>query len=192
MKPPPDIGSRLRRSERCRTRRVNADAGEQDNLMRPEIRTCVVISAVLWCAAIGRAQPGSFRLVEASVDDVHAAYKSGALTAHQLVQAYLDRISVYDKTGPTINCIITINPRALEEADALDAAFKRSGGFVGPMHGIPIVVKDEIDTAGMPTTEGTLVFKDYRPTRDAFVVDRLKKAGAIVLGKGALSVVGRG
>jgi Asp-tRNA(Asn)/Glu-tRNA(Gln) amidotransferase A subunit family amidase len=82
------------------------------------------------------------------------------------------RINAYDKQGPTINCIITINPRALEEADALDVAFKRSGAFVGPMHGIPIVVKDEIDTAGMPTTEGTLVFKDYRPTKDAFVFGR--------------------
>src|SRR5207247_5106923 len=73
------------------------------------------------------------------------------------------------------------------EADALDAAFKRSGTLVGSMHGIPIVVKDEIDTAGMPTTEGTLVFKDYRPTRDAFVAERLRKAGAIILGKTTLS-----
>lgn len=155
--------------------------------MRPGIRTFVVISAALWCVALGRAQPASFRLMEASVDDVHAAYRSGTLTAHALVQAYLDRIDAYDKKGPTINCLITINPRALEEADALDAAFKRSGAFVGAMHGIPIVVKDEIDTAGMPTTEGTLVFKDYRPTRDAFVVERLRKAGAIILGKTTLS-----
>src|SRR6185436_265664 len=114
-------------------------------------------------------------------------YTSGTLTAHELVQAYLDRIDAYDKKGPTINCIITINPRALAEADALDAAFKKSGRFVGSMHGIPILVKDEIDTAGMPTTQGTLVFRDYRPTRDAFVVERLRKAGAIILGKTTLS-----
>src|SRR4029453_4246419 len=126
---------------------------------------------------------GSFRVVETSVDEVHAAYKSGALTAHELVQAYLDRIDAYDHKGPATNCIITINPRALAEADALDAAFKKSDRFVGPMHGIPILVKDEIDTAGMPTTQGTLVFKDYRPARDAFVIERLKKAGAIILGK---------
>jgi Asp-tRNA(Asn)/Glu-tRNA(Gln) amidotransferase A subunit family amidase len=118
---------------------------------------------------------------------VHAAYKSGALTAHGLVQAYLDRIDAYDKKGPTINCIITINPRALAEADALDAAFKRSGTFVGSLHGIPVLVKDEIDTAGMPTTQGTLVFKNYRPVKDAFVVERLRKAGAIILGKTTLS-----
>jgi amidase len=165
------------------------------------MRRAAVVVAAMWCAALTHAQSqqgatravsaksrdGSFRIVETSVDQVHAAYKSGALTAHLLVQAYLDRINAYDKKGPTINCIITINPRALEEADALDAAFKKSGAFVGPMHGIPIVVKDEIDTAGMPTTEGTLVFKDYRPTRDAFVVERLRKAGGIILGKTTLS-----
>ena len=165
------------------------------------IRTSAAVVTVVWCAALGQAQgprggqntqgtegrAGSFRLLETSVDQVHAAYRSGALTARQLVQAYLDRIDAYDKKGPTINCIITINPRALAEADALDAAFKKSGAFVGSMHGIPIVVKDEIDTVGMPTTEGTLVFKDYRPTRDAFVVERLRKAGAIILGKTTLS-----
>jgi amidase len=151
------------------------------------ITTLLVASAALGYVALGRAQPASFHLVEASVDDVQAAYQSGALTARQLVQAYLDRIDAYDKKGPAINCIITINSKALEEADALDATFKRTGAFIGPLHGIPIVVKDEIDTAGMPTTEGTLVFKNYRPTRDAFVVDRLKKAGAIILGKTTLS-----
>jgi Asp-tRNA(Asn)/Glu-tRNA(Gln) amidotransferase A subunit family amidase len=108
------------------------------------------------------------------------------LTVHQLVQAYLDRINAYDKRGPTINSIITLNPHALDEADKLDAAYKRSG-FVGPLHGIPVLVKDEIDAAGMPTTLGTLVFKDYRPPRDAFAVARLRKAGAIILGKTTLS-----
>jgi len=82
--------------------------------------------------------------------------------------------------------MITVNPLALNEADRLDAQF-RTSRLVGPMHGIPIVVKDEIDTAGMPTTLGTLVFKDYRPPRDAFVVEKLRKAGAIILGKTTLS-----
>ena len=127
-----------------------------------------------------------FNVMETTIEDVHNAYKAGTLTAHQLVQAYLDRINAFDKKGPTINCIISLNPQALAEADRLDAAFKRSG-LVGPLHGIPVLVKDEIDTAGMPTTQGTLVFKDYRPPRDAFVIDRLKKAGAIILGKTTLS-----
>jgi amidase len=98
----------------------------------------------------------------------------------------LDRIQAYDQQGPKINCIITLNPKALEEADRLDQQYKRSG-LVGPLHGIPVLVKDEIDTAGMPTTLGTVVFKDYRPPQDAFVVAKLRKAGAIILGKSTLS-----
>src|SRR5262245_61183293 len=129
---------------------------------------------------------GSFQIVETSIDDIHAAMKAGKLTAHQLVQQYLDRIDAYDKHGPNINSIITLNPQALADADKLDAQYKTSG-FAGPLHGIPVVVKDEIDTAGMPTTEGTTVFKDYRPPKDAFVVEKLRKAGAIILGKATLS-----
>jgi Asp-tRNA(Asn)/Glu-tRNA(Gln) amidotransferase A subunit family amidase len=144
-----------------------------------------------FCAAPANAQSASdkttpFNLMETSIDDVHAALKSGRLTGHQLVQGYLDRIDAFDKRGPTINSIITLNPRALEDADRLDAAFKSSGP-VGPLHGIPILVKDEIDVAGTPTTLGTVVFKDYRPPRDAFVVEKLRKAGAIILGKTTLS-----
>ena len=132
-----------------------------------------------------------FQVVEASIVDIHAAYKSGALTARQLTQAYIDRIEAYDKNGPKINSVIAVNPRALEDADRLDAAYKASG-FVGPLHGIPVLVKDEIDTQGMATTMGTLVMKDYRPVKDAFVVDRLRKAGAIILGKTTLSEWARG
>ena len=88
--------------------------------------------------------------------------------------------------APDINSVITLNPKALEEADKLDAQYKNSG-LVGPLHGIPVLVKDEIDTAGMPTTLGSVVFKDYRPPLDAFVVARLKQAGAIILGKTTLS-----
>ena len=131
-------------------------------------------------------QAEPFQIMETTIDDVHAAYKSGRLTARTLAQEYVNRIDAFDKHGPTINSIITLNPRALEDADRLDAAYRKSG-LVGPLHGIPVVVKDEIDTAGMPTTLGTLIFKDYRPPKDAVVVDRLKKAGAIILGKTTLS-----
>src|SRR5262245_17087139 len=103
-----------------------------------------------------------FQIMETTIDQIHAAYKSGKLTARQLVQGYLDRIKAYDQQGPKINSIRTLNPKALEEADRLDRQFKQSG-LTGPLHGIPILVKDEIDTAGMPTTLGTVVFKDYRP-----------------------------
>src|SRR5262249_50928443 len=134
----------------------------------------------------GKAAPAPFQIVETSIDDIHAAIKAGRLTVRQLVQGYLDRIEAYDKKGPTINSVITVNPNALEEADKLDAAYKRSG-FVGPLHGVTVLVKDEIDAAGMPTTLGTLVFKDYRPPRDAFAIEKLRKAGAIILGKTTLS-----
>ncbi len=127
-----------------------------------------------------------FEVMEASIGDIHAAYRAGTLTARQLTQAYLDRIEAYDQQGPTINSIITLNPDALEDADRLDAAYRESG-FVGPLHGITVLVKDEIDTAGMPTTMGTLVFENYRPTRDAFVIEKLREAGAIILGKTTLS-----
>jgi Asp-tRNA(Asn)/Glu-tRNA(Gln) amidotransferase A subunit family amidase len=150
--------------------------------------------ASLFAAASVASSPGrargengsAFEVLETSIADIHAAMKSGKLTARQVTQAYLDRIAAYDKKGPMINALITINPHALEDADRLDAAFRRSG-FTGALHGIPILVKDEIDTAGMPTTLGTVIFKDYRPTRDSFVVDKLRKAGAIILGKTTLS-----
>ena len=131
-------------------------------------------------------RPQGFEVVETSIDQVHAAFKSGKLTSRQLVEAYLDRIAAYDQRGPKLNAIITLNPKALEDAERLDAHYKNSG-FAGPLHGIPILIKDEIDTAGMPTTLGSVIFKEYRPPLDAFVVARLKKAGAIILGKTTLS-----
>ena len=148
---------------------------------------CVVVSNAAYLPKLSaQKSSGDFQVVETSVDAVHAAMKSGKLTSHQLVQLYLDRIAAYDKSGPTINCIITLNPKAMEEADRLDAEYKK-GGFVGPLHGIPILVKDQVDAAGMPTTLGTVVFKDYNPPVDSFVVAKLRKAGAIILGKTTLS-----
>jgi Asp-tRNA(Asn)/Glu-tRNA(Gln) amidotransferase A subunit family amidase len=144
-------------------------------------------AAVLLFAALTNAFAENFDVMEATVADVHAAYKARTLTAHQLVQMYLDRIAAYDQKGPAIDCIVTVNPKALEEADKLDAAYAKTGKFAGPMHGVPILVKDEIDTAGMPTILGTAIFKDYRPPLDAFVVAKLKAAGAIIIAKTTLS-----
>lgn len=133
----------------------------------------------------------SFNLLEATIDDIHSAYKSGQLSVRQLVQMYLDRIEAYDKKGPAINAIISVNSHALEEADQLDAKFKASG-FVGPLHGIPIIIKDQADAKGMPTTLGSVLFRNYYPDRDAFVVEKLKKAGAIILAKSTLGELGGG
>src|SRR5258707_13244653 len=160
--------------------------------MKQGIRAMAEATAVaiaISCGGAAQAQPTSaspFQIVEASIDDIHTAFRSGRLTARQVVQSYLDRIKAYDEQGPDINSVITINPNALAEADRLDAAFATSG-LVGPLHGVAILVKDEIDTAGMPTTLGTVVFKDYRPPKDAFAIDKLRKAGAIILGKATLS-----
>ena len=133
----------------------------------------------------------AFNVLETTIEQVHIAYKSGELSCRQLVQMYLDRIECYDHKGPAINAIISINPDALKEADRLDSAFK-AGGFVGPLHGIPIIMKDQGDATPMPTTLGSLLFKDYYPDRDAFVVDKLKKAGAIILAKSTLGELGGG
>ena len=133
----------------------------------------------------------SFSVLEATIEDIHSAYKSGQLTSRRLVQMYLDRIEAYDKKDPALNAIITINANALEEADRLDAVFAASG-LVGPLHGIPVILKDQADAVGMPTTLGSVLFKDYYPDRDAFVVEKLKKAGAIIIAKATLGELGGG
>src|SRR5918996_3120864 len=139
----------------------------------------------------GEASMSSFSVLETTIEDVHHAYRSGQLTARKVVQMYLERIDTYDKKGPALNAIISIHPKALAEADRLDAAFKASG-FVGPLHGIPIIIKDQADVQGMPTTLGSVLFKNYYPDRDAFVVEKLKNAGAIILAKTTLGELGGG
>ena len=133
----------------------------------------------------------NFQIAEATIADIHQAYRLGQLSCRKLVEAYLERIETYDKHGPGINSIITINSKALEEADGLDAVFKTSGP-VGSLHGIPIVVKDQADVKGMPTTLGSVLFKNYYPDRDSFVVEKLKKAGAVILGKSTLGEMAGG
>lgn len=133
----------------------------------------------------------AFNIVETTISDVHAAYKAGTLTAWQLVQMYLDRISAYDKNGPTINALVSLNPAALEEAERLDAAYKATGP-VGPLHGIPVIMKDQANIKGMATTLGSVLFKDYMPDRDCFVAAKLKKAGVIFIGKATLGELGGG
>src|SRR5437016_1814176 len=161
-------------------------------LMRPVLVWAVILIlfGFLW-PGTATGQTPTFHLGETTIDAVHNAYKAGRLTAHQLVQMYLNRIEAYDKKGPRINSIITINPKALEEADRLDAAMKKSD-FVGPLHGIPVIVKDQMDVKGMPTTLGSILFKDYYPDRDSLVAEKLRKAGAIILGKATLGELGGG
>src|ERR1700744_4343939 len=130
-------------------------------------------------------------ILEISIDGGHATRRDARRTARGLVQAYIDRIARYDKRGPSINSIISINESALAEADALDTAFKKSGPL-GPLHGIPLVVKDQGDVLGQPTTMGSVLFEGHLPQRDAFVLAKLKRAGAIILGKSTLGELGAG
>jgi len=123
-----------------------------------------------------------FNVVEATISDIHRAMHAGELTARQLVQLYLDRIEAYDKQGPAVNSIIVVNPNALARAVELDRQFGESG-MVGPLHGIPMIVKDNYDTHDLPTTAGSLSLAGSIPPDDAFQVRRIREAGAIVIAK---------
>lgn len=128
------------------------------------------------------ARSSGFHLLETTIDDVHTALKSGEITCRQLVGLYLKRIEAYDKRGPNLNAVQIVNPRALQEADRLDTAF-RASGLVGTLHCVPVLLKDQVETSDMPTTYGSAVFKDFIPRRDATIVTKLKNAGAVILAK---------
>jgi len=121
-------------------------------------------------------------LLELTIPEARAAMETGRLTCRQLVQGYLDRIAAYDSAGPGLNAIQTVNPRALLEADSLDAV-RRARGPMGALHCVPVLLKDQVETRDMPTTYGSALFKDFVPRRDATVVQRLEAAGAIILAK---------
>ena len=120
--------------------------------------------------------------LELTIEGVQAAFRAGTLTCRELVAGYLARIEAYDKAGPSLNTIQALNTRALQDADRLDAAFKASGP-VGPLHCVPVLVKDQVDTSDMPTTYGSAVFKGFIPPSDATVVTKLKSAGAVIVAK---------
>ena len=128
----------------------------------------------------------AFQVEEATIADIHQAMEEGRITAEELVQGYLDRIEAYDRQGPYLNSIITVSEHALGRARELDAAFGESG-FTGPLHGIPVIVKDNYDTHDLPTTNGTLAFRGAIPPDDAYQVRKLREAGAIILAKSNLA-----
>jgi len=120
--------------------------------------------------------------MEKTIDELQRAMTAREVTSRQLVDAYLARIDAYDKQGPTLNAIAALNPRAREAADRLDAE-RASGKVRGPLHGIPVLVKDNYETVEMPTTAGSIALATSHPARDAVLVQRLKAAGTVVLGK---------
>jgi len=123
-----------------------------------------------------------FELLETTIDEVHRALAEGRLTCRELVRGYLDRIAAFDGTGPRLNTIQYLNPRALAQADSLDALHAASGP-VGPLHCVPVLLKDQVETADMPTSFGSALFQDWVPPHDATIVTRMEDAGAIVLAK---------
>lgn len=123
-----------------------------------------------------------FEVEEASIASIQAEFRAGTLTCHALVEQYLRRIEAYDKNGPAINAIVTVNPDALAVADSLDRRYATRGP-VGPLHCVPMIVKENFETIGLPTTAGSLSLEGFVSDRDAFQVARIKAAGAIVLAK---------
>jgi amidase len=155
---------------------------------------CFVLAAALMLMVAG-ANAQQFEIMEASIAEIHHGLQSGELTCHSLVEQYLDRIKAFDQQGPAINAMLYVNPKALDEADAMDRQFKdrqlKLGTKPGPqprtqlkrLECIPVVLKDNFDTSDMPTTGASLALKGMQPTKDAFVVARLRENGALILGK---------
>src|SRR5262245_19499497 len=142
-------------------------------------KTIAMMCSVLIVTEFAQAQTRHFDLLTASVSDIQSVVGSGALTYERLVQLYLNRIEAYDKKGPKLNAVLAVNPRALEIARALDQERKTKGPR-SPLHGIPVAVKDNLDTVDMPTTGGNLALAGTRPLKDATVVRKLREAGAIL------------
>jgi len=136
----------------------------------------------LLVAALASAAPRRIDLDAATIADLNAAFDAGTLTAEKLVQLCLARIQAYDHQGPSLNAVLALNPKAIETARALDAERKAKGPR-SPLHGIPVVVKDNYNTTDMPTTGGSVLLEGSIPPEDAFLVKKLRAAGAIILAK---------
>ncbi len=129
---------------------------------------------------------GRFTLVEATVQQIQRALQTGLITSEQLVEMYLARIAAYDDVGPTLNALLHVNQNAAAEARQLDA-LRHPGRARGPLYGIPVLLKDNIDTADMPTTAGSVALAGSTPPDDAFITRKLREAGAIIIGKATLT-----
>jgi amidase len=165
----------------------------RDLLIRVGVALLSMSLAVVWQCAPGSQTRVGFGVDEAGLDVVELSATetsqrlgSGSLTSRALTQAYLDRIAALDDAGPRLNAVIETNPRALEEAEARDAE-RKAGRVRGPLHGVPVLLKDNIDVMGMVNSAGSLALSDNRPAQDAFIVTRLREAGAVILGKTNLS-----
>jgi Asp-tRNA(Asn)/Glu-tRNA(Gln) amidotransferase A subunit family amidase len=147
--------------------------------MRLPLLFAPVILAFL---SLGAQTPSTFVIDETTIAQVHAAFRAGSLTCRSLVEQYLSRIDAHDKRGAALNAIVLVNPNARAAADDLDRRYRTSGP-VGPLHCVPTIVKDNYETADMPTSAGSLSLEGMRTGKDAFVVKRLRDAGAVLIAK---------
>ena len=147
----------------------------------PFTRARVAMAVAATLAGAPAFAAGTFPM-EASVASIQAAFQAKELTCHHLVAGYLARIEAYDRKGPALRAMLAVNDQALAKADELDAAYAKSGP-VGPLHCIPVILKDNYNTADLPTTDGSASMAGMQPTQDAFVVTKLRAAGAVILGK---------
>lgn len=150
------------------------------------MKSCLLLSLFTALAGPAWAASEAFDLSTATVRSINAAFDAGTLTSEKLVSLYLERIKAYDRQGPEINALINVNPDALALARALDAE-RRATGPRSPLHGIPIILKDNFNTRDLPTTGASISLKDLRPAKEAFVVRKLRAAGAIILAKSTLT-----
>jgi amidase len=148
----------------------------------PSVIRQALAGAALSSVLLSSAPAATFDLSTATIADMQAAMDKGALSSEKLVQLYLARIKAYDQAGPKLNTVITLNKNALAEAKALDAE-RKTKGKRSPLHGVVVLAKDVYDTKDMPTSGGFKPMATSQPVHDSFVIDRLRKAGAIVLGK---------
>ena len=132
--------------------------------------------------ALSAQPPAAFRIDETTIAQIETAIGGGSLTCRALVEQYLQRIDAHDKKGAALNAIVQVNDDALKIADDLDRRFRQSGP-VGPLHCVPVLVKDNYETVDMPTTAGSLSLKGMMTGKDAFVVKRLREAGAVMIAK---------
>ncbi|MDQ5873356.1 MAG: amidase family protein, partial [Acidobacteriota bacterium] len=133
-----------------------------------------------------------FHLQEVTIAGIHGAFAAGQLTCAQLTKLYLDRIEAYNLKGPALHAIITVNPKAMETAAEMDRQYRANSSAVGSLHCVPLVLKDNFNTADMPTTGGNVSMKTSQPAADAFTVAKLRRAGALILAKANLQEFARG
>jgi amidase len=119
---------------------------------------------------------------EITISAVQDAYRAGTATVAEVVQAYLGRIESIDRSGAELNAIVALSPRAKADAATLDAYFAETGQLFGPLHGVPVLIKDQVEVGGMPTSYGSEIAAEFVPERDSTVVARLRAAGAVIMG----------